>query len=187
MRCTVCGAQAAPDAAVCPVCGASLQPAVPAQPTGAKGGRFGVAGVGAFLGLTILYAIPVIGWICCLVMACGAVKNQNLRNFARANLILILIAAVLCVGGYFVFTRVVRPIVTRAAVQSQLGTDAQTAQAITEVLGKQSIGDLVRQYREGTLDVDALKADLEEAGVSHEQVEELFGQYLQGGAVSPAP
>ena len=67
-----------------------------------KGGRYGVVGTGAFFGLMLLFAIPVVGWIACIVMAFAS-KNKNIRHFARAMLIWLIIAAVLCAAMYFLF------------------------------------------------------------------------------------
>lgn len=51
-------------------------------------------GTGTFFGLMLLFAIPVLGWLICLIMAFAA-KNHNIRNFARATLIWVLIGLVL--------------------------------------------------------------------------------------------
>ena len=48
----------------------------------------------AYFWLMLLFAIPVIGWLICLIMA-FAPKNKNLKHFARAILIWGLVAAVL--------------------------------------------------------------------------------------------
>ena len=61
-----------------------------------------VLGVGAYIGFIILFAIPVIGWIVCIIMSFTA-KNLNARNFARATLVFIIIGIVLTVIFYFLF------------------------------------------------------------------------------------
>ena len=53
-----------------------------------------VVGTGAYLGLMLLFAIPIIGQIACLIMA-FAPKNKNIKHFARAQLIWMVIAIVL--------------------------------------------------------------------------------------------
>lgn len=45
--------------------------------------------VGKFIGFQILFAIPCVGLILAIVFACGAVKNKNLINWARAQLIIL--------------------------------------------------------------------------------------------------
>jgi hypothetical protein len=62
----------------------------------------------AYLGLTILFAIPVIGQICLIVFACSS-KNINRRSFARAWLLplllaIILIVSILVVGSVGILT-----------------------------------------------------------------------------------
>ena len=53
-----------------------------------------VVTTGAFFGLNLLFSLPAIGWIICLIMA-FAPKNKNIKNFARSKLIWILIAIIL--------------------------------------------------------------------------------------------
>ena len=53
-----------------------------------------VVGTGTYFGLILLFALPVIGLIACLVMAFAS-KNRNIKHFARAMLIWTIIALVL--------------------------------------------------------------------------------------------
>ena len=53
-----------------------------------------VISTGLYIGLMILFAIPVIGFIACIIMALAA-KNKNIRNYARATLIWMIIAFIL--------------------------------------------------------------------------------------------
>ncbi len=64
------------------------------------GTPFAVAGMGGFIGMLILFSIPVAGWIACIIMA-FTMQNQNRRNFARAMLVFIVIQIVLAVALYF--------------------------------------------------------------------------------------
>ena len=68
-----------------------------------KGGKYGVLSTGAFFGLMFLFAVPVIGWIACIIMA-FVPKNENLKHFARAMLIWLIIAVVLCVVLFFLLS-----------------------------------------------------------------------------------
>ena len=72
------------------------QPVNPVNPA-----THGVIGVGGYVGLMILFGIPVVGWIICIIMA-NVSKNLNRRNFARATLILIVIMIALSVVMYFI-------------------------------------------------------------------------------------
>lgn len=47
-----------------------------------------------YIGYELLYAIPVVGLICAIIFAISA-KNQNKKNFARAQLIAILIGVII--------------------------------------------------------------------------------------------
>ncbi|MBQ7386895.1 MAG: hypothetical protein IJW03_01880 [Clostridia bacterium] len=49
-----------------------------------------------YFGLGVLYAVPVIGTILC-ILACSS-KNKNLRNFARGFILGILLVALLLVA-----------------------------------------------------------------------------------------
>lgn len=53
-----------------------------------------IVGTGSFFGLLFLFSIPVIGWLACIIMA-FAHKNPNVRHFARAILIWLIIALII--------------------------------------------------------------------------------------------
>ena len=60
-----------------------------------------VVGTGAYFRLMLLFAIPIIGQIACIIMA-FAPKNKNIKHFARAMLIwtvIGIIIAALVIGG----------------------------------------------------------------------------------------
>ncbi|MBP5154070.1 MAG: zinc ribbon domain-containing protein [Lachnospiraceae bacterium] len=66
---------------------------------GEKAADAGVVSTGAFFWLTVLYAIPVIGFIAVLVMSFSG-RNKSLKNFAKSRLIMLLIGlAVVIIGG----------------------------------------------------------------------------------------
>ena len=48
---------------------------------------------GTFFGLMFLFSLPILGWLICLIVAFAA-KNQNIKHFARAMLIWLVIALV---------------------------------------------------------------------------------------------
>ena len=86
-------------------------------------------GTGAFFGLILLFSLPVIGWLMCIILAFSA-KNRNIRNFSRAMLIWLVIALVIgIVAGFAV----------KALVSSVTGYLEQTAGELG-ILG--SAGDL---------------------------------------------
>ena len=55
-----------------------------------------VVGTGAFFGLEFLFALPLIGFICCLIFS-FAPKNRNLKHYARGKLIWSIIALALSI------------------------------------------------------------------------------------------
>ena len=65
-------------------------------PSQRMGGNASVMGTGAFFGLMLLYSLPVIGLITCLIFAFSG-SNLNRRNFSRAMLIFLVIALVLAI------------------------------------------------------------------------------------------
>lgn len=110
-QCSKCGATVADGIDFCTECGnpmnAAAQPVASPAPapeidTRQKGDRNAILSTGAYVGGMILYNIPVVGWLICLVTVFAA-KNQNRRNFARATLIFILIGIILSVALFFVF------------------------------------------------------------------------------------
>lgn len=74
-----------------------------------------VVSTGAFFGLNLLFSLPAIGWIICLVMA-FAPQNQNIKNFARSKLIWIAIGIVVGIIAGVAFS----------ALFSELGSDASS-------------------------------------------------------------
>lgn len=61
-------------------------------------------GAWAYFLYSLLFSIPLVGFICLLVFACGGTPNINLRNFARSyfcGLLVVVILAVITVGLVF--------------------------------------------------------------------------------------
>ena len=104
--CTGCGSELRDGVAFCTECGAKAEMPAQAQPASqsvsqptvfhapAAENPSPVVSTAAYFGMMLLFALPVIGWIACIIMA-FAPKNENIRHFARANLIWLLIAALL--------------------------------------------------------------------------------------------
>ncbi|MGI5935779.1 MAG: zinc-ribbon domain-containing protein [Oscillospiraceae bacterium] len=127
ITCTSCGAQVPDNNYYCPRCGAAL----PTHSTQSSGNRYdyyykqprsqggysspnpayvytspkrqdSVLSTGAFLLSIILMSLPLAGFILQIVWACGATRNLNRRNLARAYLILSLI----CIALYVIFSAI---------------------------------------------------------------------------------
>ena len=94
-------------------------PAAAAPPD--KRGPYGVMGVMSYIGFGILYALPLIGWLFCLIMA-FALKNRNKRNYARATLIFMLVGLVIAVLVYIALGWVAEVIVEYYGGVSGAGT-----------------------------------------------------------------
>ena len=98
-----------------PVYGApAYAPSYQAQPAGTL-----VSTIGYF-GILLLFSLPLIGPVVCIIFACGGIKNLNLRNLARAMLIFMIIALVLSIGMYFAFKAVIDMVM--AAYQDSMGS-----------------------------------------------------------------
>lgn len=50
-----------------------------------------------YFGYDILFAIPLVGFICLLIFALGGTRNINLRNYAQSKFCLLIIVIILCV------------------------------------------------------------------------------------------
>jgi hypothetical protein len=63
--------------------------------------RYAVMSTWGYVGTTILLSIPVIGWLICLVWACGGTSKVNKRNYSRAILIFVLTGILISAALYF--------------------------------------------------------------------------------------
>ena len=103
---TEAAAEKVEEAAQEPVAPTPVAPvpvATPAAPKAVKEPETDkVAGVGAFFWLNLLFSIPFIGLICCIIF-CFAPKNKNIKNFSKANLIWTLLGLIILLIGVGVF------------------------------------------------------------------------------------
>ncbi len=61
-----------------------------------RGGAYGVVSTGAFFWLDVLFKLPGLGWLFCIILS-FAPKNYNIKHFARSRLI-VLVIALICAG-----------------------------------------------------------------------------------------
>jgi len=94
--CQNCGSQMEDNGTVCANCGADQRAFQSNCPSPNQVPQVDTRTVSTlkFFGLILLFSLPMVGWIICLVMAFAA-KNENVRHFARANMIWILIGLLL--------------------------------------------------------------------------------------------
>ncbi|MDR0906740.1 MAG: zinc ribbon domain-containing protein [Oscillospiraceae bacterium] len=120
--CTECGANVPDEIKFCTECGKPMTAAAPAAPPPpatapapapqpapqpvyapvAAAPSYPAIGTGGYIGMMILFAIPVIGWLACIIMSFAA-KNPNRKHYARATLIMLIIGLILSVVLFFVF------------------------------------------------------------------------------------
>ena len=102
--CKICGSTIEEFDKVCANCGTpvsktgsmqSESPASSTKSTGSFADTDPVVGSWRFVGSLILLGLPVIGLVVAIVWAAGGVSNRNLRNLARANLLLLMIWTIL--------------------------------------------------------------------------------------------
>lgn len=57
--------------------------------------RFKPLGAWAYFGYSLLFNIPIVGFICMIIFACGGTQNVNLRSYARSFFCWLVIALIL--------------------------------------------------------------------------------------------
>ena len=66
-----------------------------------RGGTYGVVSTGAFFWLDVLFKLPGLGWLFCIILS-FAPKNYNIKHFARSKLV-VLVIALICAGLAYAF------------------------------------------------------------------------------------
>lgn len=87
-----------------------------------RGGKYAVMSTGSYIGHSVLFAVPIVGWIICVITAFAA-GNLNKRNYARSVLIFLIIGIVFSVVAYIVFSWVAEAVIQyiNEATQAELG------------------------------------------------------------------
>ncbi len=111
--CTYCSAALEENAEICTACGEkvltaenNLQPKAeeiasvqtPVQPPKASvqaepTGKYAVASTSSFFWFSLLYSLPIIGFICSIIFSFAS-KNYNSRNYARSILVWYLVGVI---------------------------------------------------------------------------------------------
>ncbi len=123
MKCTNCGAEIADNSTFCTECGtgvttaqAPVEQAPVAQQTYAPANteltldqipaKFKPMGAWSYFGHSLLFSIPLVGFVFLIVFALGGTKNINKRNYARSyfcGLLLVAIIAIVTLVLFLIF------------------------------------------------------------------------------------
>lgn len=174
--CSNCGKETADNTTLCPEC------SKPAKAQEEKPeGKFAPVSVGTFFLYLILFSIPVVNLITCIIL-CFAPKRQNLKNFARASLIVFIIE--LIVAALIVFGLIslgkwavanVETIVndTSEVVVTQVLKEIENADTSEE--GTQKIVELLGGNEEIAEKIEGVQSVIEQFGGSEKLLDALGG------------
>lgn len=134
--------------------------------------RYAPVSTGAFFGYKVLYGIPVIGWISCLILSFSA-KNVNKRNFARANLISLILSLVFTALLVFAVVKVAEVVIERV---------------VTDIMGETfgdlgQITDVMDELQDGKYDHVIKRVENGEFG-DHPELSTLLEEVKTGGILA---
>ena len=108
MNCPNCGNLLNADAKFCNSCGAKIEAPAPIQeqPTYAVPSytpsiqttipdEYQPISAWKYFWCSVLFSIPIVGFVFLIVFSCGGARNVNLRNFARSHFCGLLIAVII--------------------------------------------------------------------------------------------
>lgn len=106
MKCNNCGTENKLEAKFCKTCGKKLELIPDINHNELRNvatyelteeqlpAKYRPIGAWAYFGWTLLFNLPIAGWIIALVFAVGKTENVNLKNFARSMFCFVVIVAV---------------------------------------------------------------------------------------------
>ena len=97
MNCPCCGVPVKDGMAFCPSCGTNMKISGSVPGNTAIPAEYKPLSPWAYIGYGILFAIPVVGFICLIVFSING-SNLNRRNYARSYWCALLIALLLIVA-----------------------------------------------------------------------------------------
>ncbi|MBQ4290814.1 MAG: zinc ribbon domain-containing protein [Clostridia bacterium] len=100
-----------------------------------------VAGVGAFFGLMILFSLPIIGFICCIVF-CFVPENKNIRHFAIGYLLYSLLCTLITILIVVGIVMLLKPLVEETIPKMIEEFKEQFQDMIPGLANIQDLGDL---------------------------------------------
>jgi hypothetical protein len=134
--------------------------------------RYAPVSTGTFFWHRVLYGIPVIGWILCLVFSFTQ-KNVNKRNFARATLISLIISLVItCIIGVAV-VKVAEFVIEQLVVEMVGGAFGDFDQ----------LTDVVDELQDGKYDPLIQRVENGEFG-QHPELGSLLEEVKKGGVLA---
>ena len=133
--------------------------------------RYAPVSTGAFFGYKILYGIPVIGWILCIVFSFTQ-KNVNKRNFARATLIGMIISLVLTCLLAVAVVKVAEVVIEQVAMEALGGS--------LEELGP--VKDVLDELKDGKYDEMISRVEDGEFG-DHPELSGMLEELKDGGVL----
>ena len=134
--------------------------------------RYAPVSTGTFFWHRVLYGIPVIGWILCLVFSFTQ-KNVNKRNFARATLIGLVISLVITCAVGFAAVKVAEMVIEQV-MSDMMGSAFGDMGALT---------DVVDELKDGKYDHMIQRVENGEFG-DHPELSGLLEEVKQGGILA---
>ncbi len=113
-----------------------------------------VIGAWKYFGLTLLYSIPIIGLLVCIIVSCTA-KNKHMKNHARGMVIWLVM--LLLVSGIFTAVVVVKVVSFVKTTINEVQQYIETVEDINELIG--FFNDA--EQSEGMPDLSGLMEDYE--------------------------
>ena len=109
----------------------SQQPAYSEEAPPPPTSKYAPISTGAYIGFSLLFSLPLIGPIICIIMSFTA-KRVNLRNYARAMLIFLIIGLIVSIGCYFLMSWATESIM--AAISGRTGVSGMTGSELDEFM-----------------------------------------------------
>lgn len=90
-----------------------------------------IVGTGTFFGLEFLFALPLVGFLCCIIFS-FAPKNRNLKHYARGKLIWTAIGLVLSI--IFVLAAFLPLQTLPGVISEELGVEVNDLQEVIDIV-----------------------------------------------------
>ncbi len=132
--------QQQPSSQVPPVQAVKTQPIPPAA-TPQPSRETAVAGVGSFFGLMILFSLPIVGFICCIVF-CFVPENKNIKHFAIGYLLYSLLCTLISILIFIGVVMLLKPLIEEIIPKVIAEFKEQFQDLVPGLANIQNLGDL---------------------------------------------